>query len=510
MDRVLVDFARVLRRHDLTVSPPEIGDAVAAVTAVGVADRADVREALRATLCKHPDDVATFDRLFDTFFALPATTVRATGDDQRQGHAHPRRAPAITDIDVDDGSAAPPGRSDDHGTPTPGLSELFDERLLRSTPGGSGEAGTRLRLSLFAEQLALNRRDDALDRALRRITQHLQVRRARGALQPGGLGTGADTHELPLDVTVTELIELTDDLRAAGADDELTALLEAQADQIRARMPALLAALRRRRDRLDPDADRRQIEQRSLVRVDRLSDTEQRQLEAAVRRLARRLHGSTSRRRRQDRRGALDVGRTLRRNLRYEGLPFEPAHRARREQRPRLVVLCDVSRSTRNLARFWLQLVYQLQDRFSKVRTFAYVADLAEVTDVLRNRPLDRAIEEIFAGGLLEVDVNSDFGRALGQFGDTHIEAVTRRSSVVVLGDGRNNGRDPGVEVFADIVRRARRTVWLTPEPRWAWELGACDLARYEPLCDRVEIVRSAADLAGVAERMLATDRQGG
>lgn len=185
-------------------------------------------------------------------------------------------------------------------------------------------------------------------------------------------------------MAVSELIELTDDLRAAGADDELTALLEAQADQIRARMPALLAALRRRRDRLDPDADRRQIEQRSLVRVDRLSDTEQRQLEAAVRRLARRPHGSTSRRRRQDRCGALDVGHTLRRNLRYEGLPFEPAHRARREQRPRLVVLCDVSRSTRNLARFWLQLVYQLQDRFSKVRTFVYVADLAEVTDVLR------------------------------------------------------------------------------------------------------------------------------
>lgn len=228
-----------------------------------------------------------------------------------------------------------------------------------------------------------------------------------------------------------------------------------------------------------------------------------------MRRLARRLHGSASRRRRRDRRGPLDVANTLRRNLRYDGLPFEPAHRARREQRPRLVILCDVSRSTRNLARFWLQLVYQLQDRFSKVRTFVYVADLAEVTDVLRDRPVDRAIEEIFDGTLLEADVNSDFGRALGPFGEHHLEAVTRRSSVVVLGDARNNGRDPNLDAFAEISRRARRLLWLTPEPRWAWDLGACDLDRYEPSCDRVEIVRSAVDLADVAERvLLTTDRR--
>lgn len=504
MDRVIVEFARVLRRHDMVVSPAEIADAVRSVSAVGVGSRGDVRQALRATLCKHPDDAALFDRLFDVYFSLSGTSGPAGRSGRDHRHAPGSHDPPPDDIDVDDESLAPRGRSDDHGSPTPGLRNFFDKRLLRSTPAGAGEAGTRLRLSLFAEQLALNRREDALDRALRRIVQHLQIRRARGALQPGTLTAASEVHELPLDITANELIELTDELRAAGADDELTSLLDAQAEHIGERLPDLLAALLRRRALLDPDADRREVEQRSLVRVDRLSDDEKRQLEAAVRRLARRLQGSADRRHRRHRVGALDVAHTMRRNLRYEGLPFELAHRRRREQRPRLIVLCDVSRSTRNLARFWLQLIYQLQDRFSNVRTFVYVADLAEVTNVLRARPADRAIEEVFTGELLDVGANSDFGRALAQFDRRHLDAVTRRSSVVVLGDARNNGRDPNVRAFVEISRRARRLLWLTPEPRWAWELGACDLAQYEPWCDRVEIVRTAVDLAGVAERILA------
>lgn len=109
---------------------------------------------------------------------------------------------------------------------------------------------------------------------MRRITQHLQVRRARGALQPGGLSAASDTHELPLDVTATELIELTDDLRAAGVDEGLTDLLDAQAERIREQLPELLAELQPRQTQLDPDADRRELERRSLVRVDQLSDAE--------------------------------------------------------------------------------------------------------------------------------------------------------------------------------------------------------------------------------------------
>ncbi len=74
---------------------------------------------------------------------------------------------------------------------------------------------------------------------------------------------------------------------------------------------------------------------------------------------------------------------------------------------------------------------------------------------------------------------------------------------VVVLGDGRNNGKNPNVEAFEEIAQHARQVVWITLEPRWGWNLGPCDMPIYEPLCDRVEVVRAVDGLANVAEGLI-------
>jgi uncharacterized protein with von Willebrand factor type A (vWA) domain len=193
----------------------------------------------------------------------------------------------------------------------------------------------------------------------------------------------------------------------------------------------------------------------------------------------------------------------LRHNLHYEGVPFQPVLRRRREQRPRLVLLCDVSLSTRNLARFWLHLVHQMQSLFSKVRTFVFVADVVEVTHLFAEHTLHRAVETIFGGQLLDVDTNSDFGRAAEQFRGNFLTAVNRRTTVVILGDGRNNGRPPNEGALEEIARHARRVIWLTPEPKWGWSLGGCDMPLYAPLCHRVEVVRTVEQLAGVADDLV-------
>ena len=140
------------------------------------------------------------------------------------------------------------------------------------------------------------------------------------------------------------------------------------------------------------------------------------------------------------------------------------------------MVLCDVSLSTRNLARFWLQLVYELQSLFSRVRTFAFVADLVEVTQLFEEQGLGGGVETLFRGDLIDVDENSDFGRAAEQMRGGFLDAVNRRTTVVVLGDGRNNGRPPNVPALEEIGRHARRLIWMTPEPRWGWGLGSCDM----------------------------------
>ncbi len=194
---------------------------------------------------------------------------------------------------------------------------------------------------------------------------------------------------------------------------------------------------------------------------------------------------------------------TLRRNVRYDGVPFDPVLRRHHEKRPRVAMLCDVSLSTRNLSRFWLHMVYQMQNLFSKVRTFVFVADVAEVTQVFEESSMDRAVEQIFSGRIIDADVNSDFGAAVEQFKNRYLPTINHRTTVVILGDGRNNGKAPNAGALEDITHHARQTIWITPEPRWGWSLGSCDMPLYEPLCDRVEVVRTVDQLAGVAEELV-------
>ena len=223
--------------------------------------------------------------------------------------------------------------------------------------------------------------------------------------------------------------------------------------------------------------------------------TERAELEDSLRRLARSLHGALTHRRRTAAAGRVDSGATMRRNMRFDGVPFMPVTVRRAEDRPRLVVLADVSLSVRATSRFTLNLVHGLQDLFTQVRSFAFVAQVAETTELFRDYPSERALGLIFGGDVIDVDANSDYGSVFGEFLAEHASAVTRRTTVVILGDGRNNANDPNLAAFEEITRRARETVWLTPEPRYSWGLGSCDLPAYAEFCNRVRVVR---DLTGL------------
>ena len=377
----------------------------------------------------------------------------------------------------------------------------MSEEHLRPTQDIHGDS-ERLRLSVFGQQLMLNRNPEALQRALR-ATHQLRVKRAR-SFKPGSIAPDSGAEELPIELPAVGLDELVEDLRELGVDEGLVQALEAQADDMLKALPELLEQLQARRRQLSDGAlDDEEITRRSLRRLLDLPPADQRELEAAIRRLGRRIRGARGRRLRRDRSGRISVSHTLRRNLAYEGIPFEPVLRRRREQRPRLVVLCDVSLSTRNLARFWLHLIYGLQDLFSKVRTFVFVSDVAEVTQLFEEQPLEQAVETIFSGRLIDVDENSDFGAAAEQVAADLAATVNRRTTVVILGDGRNNGRPPNERALEETAARARRLIWITPEPKWGWTLGGCDMPRYEPICDRVEVVRNADELAAVAETLV-------
>jgi uncharacterized protein with von Willebrand factor type A (vWA) domain len=503
VDRILNDFMGLLRRHDLRVSPAEGLDALESLRHVGLSDRPTVRDTLRTTLVKSTEDVETFDRLFDLFFGLQPEPPPVA---QVHPHVH-ESGSAPTELRLGEDLEGEPPEEDrshaDEDTQAVDLRRFLPEEHLRPSHDVHGET-ERLRLSVFGQNLVLQRNPDALQDALSRVTHQLRVKRAR-SFNPGGIAAETGAEELPIDLPAPALAELVEDLRELGVDEELIQAVTAQADDILRAMPELLEALLERQRRLHENAADRDdaASRRSLRTLLDLPAAEQRELEAAIRRLGRQIHGARGRRLKRDRIGRISLPHTLRRNLGYEGVPFEPVLRRRRETRPRLVVLCDVSLSTRNIARFWLHLIYQLQDLFSKVRTFIFVADLVEVTQLFEEQRLGGAVDRIFSGDLIDADENSDFGRAAGQFNAAFGGAVNNRTTVVILGDGRNNGRRPGEDALEEIARHARQLVWITPEPRWSWTLGGCDLPRYARICDRVEVVRNVAELGVVAEGLV-------
>ncbi len=501
MDTVVNDFVAHLRRHEVRISPAETLDALHGLLAVGLGDREVVRDTLRASLVKSGDDVETFERLFELYFGLRDVVKPEPKPLAMHGHDH-GGPPTKLKLGEDLENEARGERTDAGSDENTDLRRFMQEDKLAAAPDLHGHEES-LRLSLFAQELVLNRRQGSLEPLLEKISGRIRLRRARNIFQPGSLVSGADAQEIALDVSAAELGAFMDHLHELEVDDDVRAALEDNAEAIIEGLPELLEAMLARERAARSLPDERVLREQSLRKLVSYTGAEQRELEAAIRRMARHIHGAHSRRMRVDRTGRISLRHTMRGNLRHDGVPFEPVLHRRREGKPRLVLLCDVSLSTRNLARFWLHLVANLQGLFSKVRTFVYVADVAEVTQTFADKPLGEAVDAIFSGGLIDADVNSDFGRAAGQFAEAYADTVNRRTTVVILGDGRNNGRDPNPVALQEIAGRARSTIWITPEPRWSWSLGASDMPLYARLVDRVELVRTAGQLARVAESLV-------
>ena len=168
------------------------------------------------------------------------------------------------------------------------------------------------------------------------------------------------------------------------------------------------------------------------------------------------------------------------------------------------MVLCDVSDSVRNVSRFMLQFVYSLQDLYSKVRSFIFVADVGEITRLFEERDIHEAIETALHGDVINVYAHSDFGRAFKAFHRDFLGAVNKRTTVIVLGDGRNNYNLPHEWVLRDVQQRAKQVIWLNPENRMTWGFGDSEMDRYAPYCTLVEECRNLNQLYRVIDRLVA------
>jgi hypothetical protein len=224
----------------------------------------------------------------------------------------------------------------------------------------------------------------------------------------------------------------------------------------------------------------------------------------AVRLLAERLRGGERVRRRRARRGRMDPHRTIRESLRTGGIPFRPARRKRRRDKPRLFILCDISDSVRLASRFMLEFVYAVQDLFSGTRSFVFVSDLGETTGLFDRRPAGAALAAIWGGGVVNVAENSNYGRALGAFEEQVRKQIDRRATIVILGDGRTNYLPEQGRLVRAMRERCRALLWICPEAQDTWGQGDSAMPRYAASVTKVLVARTARELEAAAREVVA------
>jgi uncharacterized protein len=226
------------------------------------------------------------------------------------------------------------------------------------------------------------------------------------------------------------------------------------------------------------------------------------QMRALIRKIARRLRERYSKPRKRQRRGHLDVRRTLRRNAAWGSIPFLTAWKRKHRDRPKIVALCDVSGSVARVSDFFLLLIHSLHEVVDDVRSFAFSGHLIEVSDILEKKTPEAAMAEI----LSKVGFgSSDYGSSLADFEDEWMNTVTPQTTVIVLGDARSNNLDPRADILRRIAERSKRVVWLNPEGRMAWGFGDSEMPRYATFCSVVRQCATAKQLERAVSDIVAT-----
>jgi uncharacterized protein len=470
---VLGDFVAELRLAGVGVSLTEHLDAVRALRHVDLADREALKAALGATLIKSAGHWQTFEITFELFFALVSEQAVAGEAADGVPGAEPRGAEA---------SAPVGGGSGGDLTPT----EL-DELVRRAM--AQGDAGLMARAARVA------------------------VARYAG-IEPGRPVAGTyylyrTLRHLGLDALVADL------LAAAAADAGSEAWTSLEERLVRDELEVRQAAMR---EAVESEIRRQLVADRGAAAVARAArrplpeqvdimhatTAELAALRAALVPLARKLAVRLARRRRHRRRGALDVRATIRRSLSSGGVPIEPRFRRPNPAKPDLMVVADISGSVASFARFTLHLVYAISSQFSRVRSFVFVDGIDEVTGLFdrASDPVD-AVRRINAEAeVVWLDGHSDYGHALKSFAERWGDDVTPRTSLLVVGDARNNYHPSERQVLAALRADARHLYWLNPEPRAHWGSGDSIIGEYEPFCDAVVECRTLVQLERFIEAL--------
>lgn len=447
----LGSFIGELREVGLSVSTAEALDAAAALKHVDIGSREAVREALAATMVKVPRHRSAFDVAFDVFFGIG---IRSQQDD--------------------------------------GAAELGDG----DNTGGGGADSVDSLLDQLAAALRTGDRDELAYAVRQAVARHSGFRQGRPV--------GGRYYLYRVMQRLEGLRELLENgARSEGLDsilgqDDVDGLLDLLRSEIRREIVRRLVAdrgaepvARTLREPLVEDIDLMHATRSELERI-----------EAAVSPLARKLATRLAQRRRRGNRGRLDMRRTIRRSLSHGGALVEPQFRPPRRTKPEIVLLCDVSGSMATFARFTMQLTYAIGHQFSRVRSFAFVDAIDDVTGFFGPGTdfADSMVRMSAEARVVGHDGHSDYGLILRDFAERHLASVTSQTTLIITGDARNNYRDSAATLFGSLAARARSVIWLNPEAQRFWNTGDSVMDDYGVFCDSVHEVRTLRQLERFVE----------
>lgn len=441
MERQITSFIRALRASDVRVSTGEAIDATRAVSVAGYSDRMFLKDALRCTLAKSPEEAVTFDELFDVYFAprsLPSSSQESENEQSEPGDSQSDMDPVELMESGDEAAIA-----------------AALERAANAVDADDIRFSTQI--AYYAQQMV---REMGGERLQERLMQAFQQRSEEGEAEAERL------IELRRDLTMRarERVQRSYDIFGKGETEQF----------------------------------RNEFAENKKLSAIELSDMAR--MKVLVARIAKRLAVKHSRRRRKKNRGQLDVRRTMRANAGVDGVPFNVVWRQKRREKPKIVVICDVSGSVARYVRFLLLLLWSMKDVVPDLHAFAFSNKLVQIDDILEQNTFEDAMDQILRVAGMG---STDYGEAWANLKSGHEQLIDRRATIIVLGDGRSNYGNPRTDLFRSFAARAKRTIWLNPEPQPAWGTGDSEIPRYRAYCSSMSQVSTLKDLERAVDDVL-------
>ena len=458
MQKRMIEFIRALRAAGVRVSLAESQDAMFGVDQAGVRDAATFKSTMKATLVKSHREQPLFDYFFPLFFTNnkpPLENILEQMTEEQQALLHEAMQSLMGDLDAlrDLLSRLLEGR------------EFSDEELAQLGDASGLPQGDEMYMRSWFER-RMNRQSGLtqLERLLEDLLEELAT----------------------LGMSEEALAELEEMLREN---------LQGLSEQISQHVGASLAEqMAEQEPREHPDLLDVPLQRLSSGDIDDVRDE--------VRRLAARLRTRSALRQKRAKSGQFDPRKTIRKNMRYGGVPMDVQFR-KRHKKPSLILICDLSTSMRYAVEFLLTLVYELSDQVRRTHSFIFIHDMVDVSTTLAELPPREAVAQVMAENPPGY-YSTDLGNSLNSFHKEHMHLIDSRTTILFLGDGRNNYNDPRLDIAQEMQRKGRRLIWFCPEPRRQWGTGDSDMWEYSMYADKVFMVNNLRQLADSVDRILA------